>query len=363
MILEMLSRTPTSTTLRAATSRSAHRPRSPAERRRSTILDVARAAEVSPATVSRVLSGKRVSAALTERVRSAASELRYSPNPAAQTLLLGASPTVGVVVPDLGNPYFAEVLKGISTAAEADDQRTLVADSGEDPAAELRLAREFLRWTPGMVLCSPRMPAAELDLLADEAARLVVINRALRGASTIRVDFAAGMRALCDHLVELGHRHVAYLEGPPRAWSNRERRRALRSYTGARLVVDVIACGAGTTDGHRVADAVIAADATAIIAFSDHVALGVLMRAVERGVRIPEDVSLTGFDDIPMASIAGPGLTTAAVVKSDLGRLAWAQLQTSGPPQRTIVQPRLIVRGSTAPPPAPNRALAHRARR
>jgi DNA-binding LacI/PurR family transcriptional regulator len=330
-------------------------PRSP----RVTILDVARAAGVSPATVSRVLTGKRASAELSDRVRAAAAKLRYTPNPAAQTLLLGASPTVGVVVPDLGNPYFAEVLKGINAAAEAEDHRTLVADSGEDAGEEERLARELVRWTSGIVLCSPRMPAAELDRLAEDVPSLVVINRAVRRVPTIRVDFAAGMRAICDHLAELGHRRVAYLEGPSRAWSNRERRRALRGRHAATLTVEVVACGAGAMDGYRAADAALATAATAIVAFSDHVALGVLMRAAERGIDVPGDVSLTGFDDIPMSRIAGPGLTTAAVVKPDLGRLAWAQLRTAGRVQHTVVQPELVVRGSTAPP----RAAAKRLRR
>ncbi|MCQ0019376.1 LacI family transcriptional regulator [Actinomadura madurae] len=161
---------------------------------------MAREAAVSPATVSRVLSGaKAVSADLERRVRAAVERLGYRPNPAAQGLLRGATHTIGMVVPDLSNPYFAEVLKGVTAAAEAADFRTLVSDTGENAGAEYAAALELSRWTDGVVLSSPRMTDEDLAALADRAPRLVCVNRLLPGRNVpaVVVDFEAGMAALC----------------------------------------------------------------------------------------------------------------------------------------------------------------------
>ncbi|MCP9983128.1 LacI family DNA-binding transcriptional regulator [Actinomadura madurae] len=270
---------------------------------------MAREAAVSPATVSRVLSGaKAVSADLERRVRAAVERLGYRPNPAAQGLLRGATHTIGMVVPDLSNPYFAEVLKGVTAAAEAADFRTLVSDTGENAGAEYAAALELSRWTDGVVLSSPRMTDEDLAALADRAPRLVCVNRLLPGRNVpaVVVDFEAGMAALCRHLRELGHRRVAYLRGPPRAWSERARQRALRAAAGPGFEVVQVACGSGDTDGYRAADAALAAGATAVVAFSDHVALGVLARLDELGVGVPAEVSLTGFDDTSLSPAGHP---------------------------------------------------------
>ncbi|MCP9953910.1 LacI family transcriptional regulator [Actinomadura madurae] len=319
---------------------------------RATINDVAREAAVSPATVSRVLSGaKAVSADLERRVRAAVERLGYRPNPAAQGLLRGATHTIGMVVPDLSNPYFAEVLKGVTAAAEAADFRTLVSDTGENAGAEYAAALELSRWTDGVVLSSPRMTDEDLAALADRAPRLVCVNRLLPGRNVpaVVVDFEAGMAALCRHLRELGHRRVAYLRGPPRAWSERARQRALRAAAGPGFEVVQVACGSGDTDGYRAADAALAAGATAVVAFSDHVALGVLARLDELGVGVPAEVSLTGFDDTSLSRLVTPRLTTVRVRKQDLGRRAWELLTGPGRDVVTVV-PDLVVRASTAPP-------------
>lgn len=220
---------------------------------RATIVDVARAAEVSPATVSRVLTGtKPVSSDLERRVRTAVARLGYRPNPAAQGLLRGATHAIGVVVPDLGNSYFAEVLKGVTSTAQTADFRTLVADTGEDVGAERDAALELSRWADGVVLCSPRMRRAELGALAAMVPRLVCVNRlGTSGAVPAAVvDFEAGMASLCRHLRELGHRRLVYLRGPARAWSERARQRALRSAAGPGFEIVQVACGSSSVDGH-----------------------------------------------------------------------------------------------------------------
>ena len=329
---------------------------------RATIIDVAREAAVSPATVSRVLTGtKPVSADLEQRVRAAVNQLGYRPNPAAQGLLRGATCTVGVVVPDIGNPYFAEVLKGVTNAAEESDFRTLVADTGEKAGAEHDAALELSRWADGVVLCSPRMTQPELAKLARALPHLVCVNRLGRDGRipAVVVDFEAGVTAICAHLRELGHRRIAYLRGPARAWSERARQRAVRAASGPDFEVVQVPCGSSSADGHRNADAAIATRATAVMAFSDYVALGVLARFDELGVSVPGDVSVTGFDDIALSRLLRPRLTTVRVRKQDVGRRAWelfvaarhtGDIDVAG--RVVTVTGELIVRGSTAPPPA-----------
>jgi LacI family transcriptional regulator, galactose operon repressor len=318
---------------------------------RATIIDVARAAGVSPATVSRVLTGaKAVSTDLERRVRDAVERLGYRPNPAAQGLLRGTTRAVGVVVPDLGNPYFAEVLKGVTAAAGRADFRTLVTDTNEQPSAEYEAARELARWADGVVLCAPRMSEEELSQLVAVVPQLVCVNRIEReqAAPAVVVDFHAGMTRICRHLAALGHRRIVYLRGPEQAWSQRERDRALGE---AGLDIAHVRCGAGHQDGYRVADTALAAGGSAIVAFSDYVALGVLARLRERGVSVPGDVSLTGFDNISFAGLVFPPLTTVAVDAADLGRRAWSRLfGTDRSTGAVTLTPELVVRESSGPP-------------
>jgi DNA-binding LacI/PurR family transcriptional regulator len=326
---------------------------------RATIHDVARLAGASTATVSRVLTGnKQVSEELAERVRGAARQLGYRPNPAAQVLLRGRSQTVGVVVPDLANPYFAEVLKGAAAAASESGCHTLVADTSEDPDEEYRAAMELARWVDGLLLCSPRMTTPRLKEVAAAVPAVVLVNRVVQHPSmaAVVVDYHGGMTQVCEHLRSLGHRRLVYLEGPPQAWSEKQRSRALRMAPGRGLEVVSLPCGSGMADGYRTAEEAVAQKATAIVAFNDHVALGVLTRLGELGVSVPGDVSLVGFDDISIGVLVPPGLTTVAVPKSALGRLAWERFNTTGSTAATRVPAELVVRGSTAPPPRRKRS-------
>jgi LacI family transcriptional regulator len=326
--------------------------------RKVTIADVAQAAGASVSTVSRVLNGvDTVDPVLAERVRQAIGSLGYRPNAAAQGLARGRSGTVGVLVPDLANPYFHDTLKAVSQVARAAGQRVLVMDSGEDPHEERDLAEDLIRHSDGMLLCSPRMPRADLAALARRGHPMVVANRLVMGLGlrSLTVDFFRGVTALCGHLAQLGHRDVAYLAGPGPSWANAERVRALTAAGDFGLRIRSIPCGSTTEEGYEAAPAALEAGVTAVMAYNDFVALGALARFSDLGVRVPGDLSLTGFDDIGIARYTSPPLTTVAVPRDRLGTLAGEallRLMQDGEPEDEpeAVPVELRVRDSTAPP-------------
>lgn len=327
---------------------------------RTTITEVARRAEVSLSTVSRVMNGNpTVDPALAERVRIIAAELGYTANPLARSLVLGRTQTVAVVVPDLGNPTFQTVLRGISAAAAADGFHVLVADSAEHVADEAAIASATRRRTDGVILCAPRMPQAELDGLLPALAPVVVVNRPAQvAAPTVAADYEVGMHQLLCHLLELGHRRIAYLSGTVASASGAARRRAIDRVLDGRPDVEIVEITAGVDvdSGAAALDAVLAASVTAALGFNDLVALGLLSAALERGLSIPRDLSIAGFDDIPYARFTTPSLTTVAVPALELGGDAWgamtALLDGSDAPASVVREPAVVVRSSTGTAPA-----------
>lgn len=332
-----------------------------------TIADVAARAGVSLSTVSRVLNASaRVDEALAAKVRAAADELDYTASPLARSLVLGRTNTVAVVVPDLENPTFHGVLRGLSRAAARDGHHVLVADSAESVADERVLAVETRRRCDGIVLCAPRMPEDDLRRLLGQLQPVVLVNREARAAGTpaVTADYRSGLTDLLDLLRTGGHRTLLYLAGAPQSSSNLQRLAALRAFSTEHpdVAVQVVPCGVNFADGHDAADRVLGSGATGVLAFNDLVAMGLLSALGERGVRVPEDVSVTGFDDIPFARYLTPPLTTASVPVAELGEQAWhrmAELLGSRAPGHTIsFRPRLEERGSTGPAPATAAAAA-----
>ncbi|HEU4546681.1 MAG TPA: LacI family DNA-binding transcriptional regulator, partial [Microlunatus sp.] len=202
--------------------------------RPATIADVAARAGVSPATVSRVMNGTRaVDEEMTERVRSAVLELDYSPSPLARSLVLGRTNTVAVVVPDLGNPTFHGVLRGLSHAASRNGFHVLVADSAESVDDELVLAEQTRRRCDGLVLVAPRMAEADLDRLLRTLQPVVVVNREPTvgsGTPVVTADYRFGLSGLLDLLYADGHRSLMFLAGAPQSASNARRLAALDSF-------------------------------------------------------------------------------------------------------------------------------------
>jgi LacI family transcriptional regulator len=327
--------------------------------RRIGIADVALKAGVSHATVSRVMNGNfTVDPAIAERVREAAAELNYQPNPVGRSLALGKTDTIGIVVPDLANPTFQAILRGLSMAAAQDGYRVLIADSSEVSSEEAILAGEARRRCDGLVLCAPRMGDAELEELAPSLHPMVLINRSTTETRvpSLMVDYGQGIQELAEHLAELGHDRMVFLSGPARSASNALRVQGLEKFKAGHPDVElqVIDGGSNFEAGHGAVDAVLASGGTGVLAFNDLVAMGLLSGLHERGVRVPEDISVTGFDDIPFARYTTPPLTTAAVPITELGVQAWHSLRAlirheGAPNTGNTFLPQTEVRGSTGP--------------
>ncbi|MET7281222.1 LacI family DNA-binding transcriptional regulator [Kribbella sp. NPDC005582] len=328
----------------------------------ATIRDVARLAGVSPSTVSRALSlPDMVNAGTRARVAVAVERLRYQPNRAARGLITGRTGNVGLVVPDLANPFFASVVKGVQARARRDDVAVFVADTDEEPAVEAGLFRALAKQVDGLILCSPRSDAEDLVEIADET-NVVLINRWVDGIESIIFNDDDATRQAIAHLTALGHRRIAWVGGPEASWSTRHRLLGLRAAATAREVelIEVGSFAPTYEGGVAAADQVAATEATAVVAYNDLMAIGLLTRLHARGISVPDDLSVLGVDDIEMSRMTIPALTTVRMPKQRAGKLAVETLLSlitmpeAVPPIRRerALLGELIVRSSTGPAPS-----------
>lgn len=323
-------------------------------RRRATITDVARAADVAASTVSRAFSNpNRVNALTREHVLAVAAELGYSPNPMARALESGRTNTIALLVPDITNPFFSGVIKGAERAASAAGLTLVLGDTQESATAEEQLIHRLGPAVDGFVLAASRLPDAALHQAAELNA-VTLVNRATRGLSCVVADYDAGTRQMVDHLASLGHRSLVFLGGPPESWSGARRWAGLEAAArAAKVKARRLGPYAPTLGGGpAAADAAIAARATAVICHNDMLALGVLRRLAERGVSVPGQMSVVGFDDIFGSDICTPALTTLAERTEDAGARAVELLglqayQRVAEPRSVLLPTNLVVRAST----------------
>lgn len=329
-----------------------------------TARDVARVAGVSVATVSRALTRPHEVAPSTRtRVLDTARGMGYRPNLTARGLITGRTSTIGLIVPDLENPFFASVTKGVQSRARTEGYAVIIADSDEDPSQEAELVRDLSKQVDGMVLCSPRATDSVLAELALECT-LVLVNRRCGDIPSVTIDELQGVRHAMVHLRALGHRTIAYVGGPRTSWSNKERLGALRAVAAQHSDIDVVDLGSFQpyiSGGIAAADLVIASGATAVLAYNDLVAFGLLKRFRQRGVRVPDDISVVGVDNIPMSALTTPSLTSVGVPLVNCGRAGVDMLlglvrDPSAPPiHHHDLSFHLVVRestGSVRPSPA-----------
>ncbi len=334
---------------------------------RVTIADVAREAGVSRQTVSRAINDKgEISEATLLHVRAVIERLGYRPSKIARSLATHKTLTIGLVVPDIANPFFTEIARGAADAAHAAGYSLLLCTTVEDPGREAEALRALEdQSVDGVVLCSSRLPEAELAALIARQRAAVLVNRRLAspGGGGVRVDDAAGALLGVRHLLRNGRRTVAYLAGPyPISHSSRERARGYaEALAGAGLAPDpalCLPCVPDTGGGRAAALALLAArpDPDAFFCHNDLVGVGALQACAALGRRVPDDVAVVGSDDILLAALVSPALTTLRVDKYAIGAAATRLLLDKirgcpADPEDVVFQPELIVRAS-----APHRA-------
>jgi LacI family transcriptional regulator len=337
--------------------------------RRSTIREIAALAGVSIATVSRVVNRSGYVAEQTRRsVEEVIREHGYTANRNAQALSRGRTGLIGVTVPRIHPAYFSEIVAGVAEALYEHDMRIVLCPTLHEHDREVSLLERLMHGTTdGGLLVLPEESSNELRTLMNHGYRFVVVDPRRRIDERIPTASAAhssGADQATRHLLDLGHRRIAAITGP-RAWvATEERQRGYRAALAAAGVLPdptlVVESNFEIAGGREAAATLLdgAEAPTAIFAFNDPLAIGAMQAAQARGLRIPEDLSVVGFDDTAEAEIVSPGLTTVRQPLAEMGRMAVSLLTRMLGNQRlealhVELATRLIVRGSTAPPSAP----------
>jgi DNA-binding LacI/PurR family transcriptional regulator len=330
------------------------------------IREVARLAKVSTATVSRTINGSdKVTPATKERVQRAIEELGFYPNTWARALGSGRSNLYGLIISDITNPFFPELVKSFEDIAVQNGQEVLVANTNYDPARmELCVRRMLQRKVDGVAIMTSEMEGRLITQFQSRDIPLVFLDTGTSEnlTSNIVVDYAAGVDAAVEHIVGLGHTEIAFIAGPAMLRSARVRKEAFvgclrRRGIGAGLMEE----GNHQVDGGHEAMARLLSrrtPPTAVLASNDMTAIGALGAIHERGLRVPEDISIVGFDDIQISAFTQPALTTVRLSRDEIARVAFRALygirQDGGKGAEYGVRPELVVRRSTGQ--APERA-------
>lgn len=331
----------------------------------ATIKDVAARAGISYTTVSHVVNGTRpVSEQVRRKVEAAIAELGYVPSGVARSLRARATGTLGLLVPNASNPYFAELARGIEDHAERNGYSVILCNSDDDIDKQLRYLRVLLeRRIDGLIVATVASDAAFAQALANLQVPLVLVDRSLEGvnADQLRVDHEQGAYLATLHLLELGHRRIVCIGGPASTQVAQLRaagyQRALdEAGVVAQAVVD---CPFTSPAGHAAAQVLLAAEPrpTAIFAGNDMIALGVLRAAAEHQLQVPRQLSVVGFDDIEVSRYLHPALTTVGQCIGALGEQVAARLlERIRTPDlavtQRLIEPILLLRESSAAPEA-----------
>ncbi|CAI8696423.1 LacI family DNA-binding transcriptional regulator [Burkholderia cepacia] len=330
----------------------------------ATIKDVAAMAGVSFTTVSHVVNNSRpVSADVRAKVEGAIRELNYVPSAVARSLKARATATIGLVVPNSTNPYFAELARGIEDQCAANGYCVFFCNSDDDPVKQrnyLRVLQE--KRIDGLIVASAGEDAVLAQTLADTHAPLVVVDRNIEGlaADLVQIDHERGAYLATRHLLELGHAKIGCITGPTDTAVS-----AMRVHGFIRAMaergVDIVPGAIAESDfsclgGYHAASRLFeSVRPSAIFAGNDLMGVGALRAAAERGLRVPDDCSIIGFDDIEFSRYTYPALSTVGQSVRALGEMAAQTLierigggSTAVPSRRRVVSPRLVLRESTA---------------
>ncbi len=327
------------------------------------IREVARRAKVSTATVSRTINGSdKVTPETKERVQRAIEELGFYPNTWARALGSGRSDLYGLIISDITNPFFPELVKSFEDIAVQNGQEVLVANTNYDSARmEVCVRRMLQRKVDGVAIMTSEMDARLVTEFQNRDIPLVFLDTgtAQKLTSNIVVDYAAGVDAAVEHIVRLGHNQIGFISGPLMLRSARVRREAFIGCLHRRGIgADLIEEGDHQVNGgHEAMVRMLNRKRrpTAVLASNDMTAIGALGAMHERGLRVPEDISIVGFDDIQISAFTQPALTTVRLSREEIARVAFRALfsirQDSGKGSEYGVRPALVVRRSTGKAP------------
>lgn len=331
----------------------------------TTITDVARHAGVSAATVSRFLQGQRVRAA--GEIRDAIELLGFTPSAAARSLKSGVTMAIGVVVPDIANPFFAAVVKGAESVSRDDGYQLFLCNTEESIERERVVLRTLAARVDGFILAPAREPVALPDAVANVP--IVFLDREVYGAAfdSVLVDNVGGARGAIEYLLELGHRRIGVISGSLDSTPGRFRFEGVQAALEAHGVALEPGCAQfgdfRQESGYQATLRLLALKVppTAIFVANNLMSLGALRALHDMHVRIPADMSFIGFDDVEFSELLTPPLTVVDRPMEDQGALAMRLLlrrlgHASGTlPRRIVLDTRLVRRGSCGPPPTPAR--------
>jgi LacI family transcriptional regulator len=303
-----------------------------------------------------------VSPEVVRRVEAAARALNYRVNRAASTLRTGRSGAVGVLLPDLTNPVFPPILRGIEQALAAEGYFVLVADTGHEHTPEQAADRMLAQRVEGLIIATAALHDPLVDQLTRDQVRVVLVNRRDETGTLPAVvsDDVLGMRLAVDHLVAIGHRRIAHLAGRHDLSTGALRRSGFEQAMAAHGLpvaaveeCEAYSCEAGETGLHRLLESRV--PFTAIVAANDLIALGAIQALNARGLRVPEDVSVVGHNDMPLMDRVSPPLTTVRILHYEMGFRAARLLLDSlrgvpGTTSTVVLRPELVIRGSSQPP-------------
>ena len=321
-----------------------------------TIYDVAKAAGVAPSTVSRAFSRPgRVNFETSERIRKVAAELGYRTNPLARALPTGHTAMIALVISDITNPFYNEIIRGAQVAAREAGYTILLADTQESGVYERTALDRAVTSVEGIVLATSRMSDSAIRMTAKQRP-VIVLNRAIADVPCVVTDNLRGVRRAVEHLTELGHQRITYVAGPETSWADGMRWRSLREAT---LELDLHTRRIGpfpptVAGGASAATEFAKNPSSAAIAYNDLLAIGLIRALTSMGARIPRDVSVVGFDNIFAAELVTPPLTTVAAPLAAMGvtavRNLLAIVRGARPrAQEPVSLPcQLVVRQSTA---------------
>ena len=326
------------------------------------LVDVAQAAGVSLASASRAMSGGTgISLEVADHVRRVAQQLGYEPNLHARGLAGGLVPTIGLLVNEIGDPYFSEIASGVIRSATLENRSVQIAQADRAPDSELAQVQALLRQRVGSIIIAgsgyaePTDEQKMIEVLSDftlAGGRAAVIGRHHLPVDAVLPDNHRAGSSVGRHLAELGHRRIGVVAGPVKLNTVADRIAGLREGVGDGVELTVISKEFTREGGIAGARELQGRDITAIVGLNDAMAIGILSELRQHGIRVPEDLSVVGFDDIAVAADVAPALTTARIPMFEMGQHAVGLIlrPTSDEPRTIETDHELIVRRSSGPP-------------